>query len=348
MSEALPLGGPVRPRPTLHHVAELAGVSAKTVSRVMNGERYVAAETVTRVRDAARSLDYHPDLNAGSLRRNDRRTGTIGLLVSGVDNPFSGIVHRAVEDVARLHATAVVTSSIEDDPAREREVVSALMRRRVDGLIVMPAASDQAYLEPNLERGMSFVFVDREPAGLAADCVVADNTEGAARATRHLLDHGHRRIAFLGDLSGLQTMQSRRRGYIEELMRADCLVPELIVEGSHDPASARDAVLRLLGLDHPPTAIFSAQNLVTAGAVRALHECGREWDVALISFDDLELGDVLKPGLSTLAQDPYTIGRIAAERLFARLEGDVSPASRIVVPTRFIERGSGEIVPAGN
>lgn len=343
MSEIPSFDSLAGPRPTIHHVAELAGVSAKTVSRVMNGERYVAVKTVARVREAARSLDYHPDLLAGNLRRTDRRTGTVGLLVSGVDNPFSSVLHREVENVARARGNAVITSSIDDDPKREREVVAALTRRRVDGLIVMPAASSQAYLGPHLARGMSFVFVDREPVGFAGDSVLADNADGAARATRHLLEHGHRRIAFLGDLPALQTMQSRFSGYLAELERVGCFDPTLVLDGLHGTGLAREATLALLRGANRPTAIFAAQNLITLGAVQALHAAGLEREVALVSFDDVVLGDVLKPGLTAVAQEPQEVGRIAAERLFARLDGDDSPVERIIVPTRLVARGSGEI-----
>lgn len=310
----------------------------------MNGERYVAEKTSERVREAAETLDYHPDLLAGNLRRTDRRTGTIGLLVSGVDNPFSSVIHRMVEDVAREHSAAVIASSIDNDPLREREVVAALTRRRVDGLIMMPAAESQAYLGPHLARGMSFVFVDREPVGFAADSVVADNLEGASRAVRHLLSYGHRRIAFLGDLPTLQTMQARKQGYLDELSRGGVQADSsLVAAGLHGSAAAREATLHMMRQDDPPTAIFSAQNLVTVGVLQALHELGQECDVALVGFDDVLLGDMLKPGLTVIAQDPRNVGRIAAERLFARLDGNAEPPAKTVLRTTLIERGSGEI-----
>jgi len=335
-----------RSRPTMRHVAALAGVGVKTVSRVINGEPNVSAATTAKVLEAARTLDFQPDLHAGNLRRADGRSRTLGLLVGSVDNPFAGAVHRAVEDVALERGVAVFASSLDDDPEREQVAVAAFLRRRVDGLILTTVSDSQAYLAPELRRGTPVVFVDREPAGVTSDSVVSDNADGAALATRHLLEQGHRRVAYLGDRSGIQTARERRRGFLDELGQhgvATRAVP--VIEGLHDEETARLATLALFETDLPPTAIFSAQNLVTIGVVRALRQLGRQRDVALVGFDDVPLGDLLDPGITVVAQDPQSIGRTAAERVFARLDGDDTPATRTIVPTRLIERGSGELPP---
>ncbi|ANJ28717.1 LacI family transcriptional regulator [Agromyces aureus] len=330
----------------MRHVATLAGVGVKTVSRVINGEPNVSAATSAKVLAAARSLDYQPDLHAGNLRRADGRTRTLGLLVGSVDNPFAGAVHRAVEDAALDHGVSVFASSLDDDPEREQAAVAAFLRRRVDGLILTTVSESQSYLAPEVRRGTPVVFVDREPAGIASDAVVSDNTDGAALATRHLLAHGHRRLAYLGDRSDIRTAQERRRGFLDELGRAGIATGDVpVIEGIHDEETARLATLALFDTDEPPTAIFGAQNLVTIGVIRALRELGRHRDTALIGFDDVPLGDLLDPGVTVIAQDPHTIGRLAAERVFARLDGDESPAARVVVPTVLIERGSGELPP---
>lgn len=330
----------------MRHVAALAGVGVKTVSRVINGEPNVSAATIAKVNAAARTLDYQPDLHAGNLRRADGRTRTLGLLVGSVDNPFAGAVHRAVEDAALARGVAVFASSLDDDPAREQEAVSAFLRRRVDGLILTTVTESQGYLAPELRRGTPVVFVDREPAGITSDSVVSDNAEGAAVATRHLLERGHRRVAYLGDRPLIQTARERRRGFLEELGRAGVATRDVpVVEGLHDAASAHAATLALFDDPNPPTAIFSSQNLVSLGVIHALRELGLHREIALVSFDDLPLADLLDPGITVVAQDPQQIGRIAAERVFARLDGDDSPAVRTIVPTRLIERGSGELPP---
>lgn len=341
---------PVGPsqRPTMRHVAALAGVGVKTVSRVINGEPNVSEATIARVQAAAASLHYQPDLHAGNLRRNDRRTHTLALLVGSVANPFSGALHRAVEDAAAQRGMAVFASSLDDDPARERGLVSAFLSRRVDGLILTTVSKSQGYLLPEQERGTPLVFVDREPVGIEADAIVSDNASGAASATRHLIEHGHRRIAYLGDRLDIQTARERHRGFLEELGRAGISTSSLpVIDNLHDENSARDAVNRLLDSDNPPTAIFSSQNLVTIGAVRALRDHDAHRRVALVGFDDVPLADLLEPGITVVAQDPQRIGELAAERMFARLDGDTSADRRYVVPTTLIVRGSGEIRPRG-
>jgi DNA-binding LacI/PurR family transcriptional regulator len=344
LSSSRPETAAVRGRPTMRHVAALAGVGIKTVSRVVNGEPNVSEATIARVMEAARTLDYQPDLHAGNLRRADGRTRTLGLLVGSVSNPFSGAVHRAVEEAGISRGIAVFASSLDDDPEREEASVSAFLRRRVDGLILTTISRSQSYLAAEMGRGTPIVFVDREPAGVTADTVVSDNAAGAALATRHLLEHGHRHIAYLGDRADIQTARERRRGFLEELGRAGVATSAIpVVENLHDEATSFDALLGLLTSDDPPTAVFSAQNLVTVGAVRALRARDLHKRVALIGFDDVPLADLLDPGVTVVAQNPQRIGQLAAERVFARLDGDTAPGQRHIVPTRLIARGSGEI-----
>jgi LacI family transcriptional regulator len=336
----------LQPRPTIRHVAALAGVGTKTVSRVINGEPNVSPATAAKVLAAAQSLHYLPDLHAGNLRRSDRKTKTLGLLVGNVGNPFAGAVHRAIEDAAAVRGVAVFASSLDDDPEREVAIVSALLRRRVDGLILTTASKNQSYLLPEQERGTRLVFVDREPVGIDADAVVSDNAAGSSAATRHLIEHGHRRIAFLGDRSQIQTARERQRGFLDELGRAGIPTSTAtIIEGLNNEDKARAAMTALLDSSNVPTAIFSSQDLVTIGAIRALRDRGMHRSVAMVGFDDFDLADLLEPGITVVAQNPKRIGALAAERLFARIDGDDQADRTYIVPTTLIPRGSGEIGP---
>lgn len=331
----------------MQQVAALAGVGLKTVSRVINGEPYVSAAVAERVRRAAEQLDYRPNPHAGGLRRKERRHPSIGLLVSSVANPFAAALHRGVEDVAHLHDAAVFASSLDDDPQRERGMVQAFLARRLDALILTTVQPSQAYLLPEQRHGTPFVFVDRSPSGIDADTVSSDNRGGAAAGAAHLAAHGHRRIAFLSDRSDIKTAIDRREGFLAALERVGVAASALpVVTGLHDEAAAERAVLELLRSDAPPTALFPAQNLVTIGAVRALRRLGLQHEIALVGFDDLPLAELLEPALTVVAQDPEKIGALAAERVFARLAGDDSPARNYTIPTRLIVRGSGEIPPA--
>ena len=160
-------------------------------------------------------LNYRRDMAAGSLRRSDRRSLTLGLLLANVANPFDAALHRAAEDVAQELGVSVLSASLDERAEREQPFVHALATRRIDGLILMPASHDHAYLAAEIAAGMSIVFVDRPPEGLDADCVVVDNQGGARQAVEHLASFGHRRIAFLGDRPTLSTASARLDGFLQ-------------------------------------------------------------------------------------------------------------------------------------
>jgi LacI family transcriptional regulator len=321
-------------------------VGLKTVSRVVNSEPGVSPGLEAKVRRAIAQLGYQRDVNAATLRRLGRKTQTIGLVLEDVSNPFSSALHRAVEDAARERGVLVFAGSCDEDAARERELIASFRERRVDGILVVPASRDHTYLYDERRAGTALVFVDRPASHLDADTVVSDNLRGARQAVRHLLERGHRRIGFLGDLLSIATAQQRLSGYTRELESAGIDLDAALVRTElRDPEAAARAVAELLALPEPPTALFTAQNLLTIGGVRALRAAGRERRIALIGFDDVSLADMLDPPVSVVAQDPQAMGRAAAERLFRRLDGDVSPAVHVVVPVTLIARGSGEIPP---
>ncbi|SED64633.1 LacI family DNA-binding transcriptional regulator [Jiangella alba] len=343
-----PATTPYRPRATLRDVAAMAGVSMKTVSRVVNGESGVTPQKVDAVRLAVSRLDYRPNVSASALRRSSGRTAAIGTVLEDLANPFSSVLLRAVEDVANERRVLILAGSVDEDQQRERALVRAFTERRVDGLIIAPVGEDQGYLRAEMEAGTPLVFVDRQPQGLLADCVLSDNEAGARDAVHHLADAGHRRIAYLGDLELIPTAQQRFAGYQRALLeRGLASAPAHVVHDLHtvdDAARATTALLRRPG-DDAPTALFASQNLVTIGAITALQELGLEHRVALIGFDDFPLADLLQPRVSVIAQDPAAMGRAAAELLFQRLDGDRGRSRRLLLPTTTVPRGSGEIAP---
>lgn len=209
----------------------------------------------------------------------------------------------------------------------------------------MTGAADQGYLQLEREQGTPIVFVDRPPVGLRADAILADNFEASVRATRHLLESGHRRIAHLGDELSIATAVESRRGFLAAMNQAGVAVTALPTYDLASPQEARRAVHELMALPEPPTALFASQNLVTIGAVRALHDLDLQYRVALLGFDDIVLADVVEPPITVMAQDPARIGALAAERVFARLDGDTSAESTTIVPATLVVRGSGEIAP---
>jgi LacI family transcriptional regulator len=333
-----------RDRPTMRDVAALAGVGIKTVSRVFNDVPTVAPDLVLRVRAAADKLGYRPNLTAANLRRTGGRTNTIGLLLEDVSNPFSSVVHRAVENYARGQNVLVLAGSLDEDPERERGLTRTLIDRRVDGVIIMPASEDHLYLVPEQRAGVSFVFIDRPPSPLLADAVLSDNRGGARAAVRHLLGGGRTRVAYLGDDLGVYTARQRFAGYEDALTEAGLAPrPDLVRHGLRTAAQARDVALEVLASGEPD-AIFSSQNLVTIGVVGALHELRLQHVIALVGFDDVPLANVVEPGVTVMAQDPAAIGSEAARLLFERMNGDSSPPAIHTLPTRLIRRGSGELL----
>jgi LacI family transcriptional regulator len=333
-------------RPTMKEVAAVAGVSLSTVSRVVNGDASVRADLAERVRKAVELLGYRQNLTATNLRRADGLSASIGLILEDVSNPFFSALQRGVEDVARERGVLTFAGSSDERPARERELAEAFAARGVDGLVVAPTPSDQSYLLRDRASGTALVFVDRPPRFIDADAVLSDNAGGAEVAVSHLVAAGHRRIGFIGDRPVLSTAADRLRGYEQALARhAIDPDPALVRHVLDATADAYRAARDLLEGDNPPTALFTSQNFVTIGAVRAVHELGLQNEIALVGFDDVVLGDVVRPGLTVVAQDPAAIGRAAAELLFARLDGDNGPSRRVVLPTTLIARGSGELPP---
>lgn len=318
----------------------------KTVSRVVNNEPGVSEDLTQRVRWAIAQLGYHHNLTASSLRRSDQRTATIGLLLADVSNPFSGALHRAIEDVARRHGVAVVAGSLDEDPERERELVNAFAGRRVDGLVIAPAGQNHSYLLNESRAGTAIVFVDRPPAFFDGDVVLADNRAGAFTGVRHLVQHGHTRIGLLGDLRSIYTARERSMGANDAAVAAGLALEDRYVRMDlHDVDSAEAATIELLSGAEPPTALFASQNLVTIGAIRALRRLQLHAKVALVGFDDFPLADLLEPGVTVVAQDPAAMGRVAAEELFRRIAGDQTASRHHVIPSRLLARGSGEIAP---
>jgi LacI family transcriptional regulator len=330
-------------RPTMRDVADAAGVSLKTVSRVFNREPNVRVDVRERVEGAAVAMGFRRNMTAKNLRTGEA-VSSIGLVIADLLNPFYAAIATAVEAVANRHMATMIIGSSAEDPARERQIVTELLERHVDGLIVVPTGLDHRYLEPRRRLGVHVVFVDRPGNGIEADSVVLDNVEGARRATEHLLGSGHRRIGFVGDSEIVQTAQERLAGYRIALDEAGVgFDPALVAFGSPRSELAEVAARRLLSAENPPTAIFAENNRNCIGVVRAIRALDRP--VGVVGFDDFELADLLTVPVTVVGYDPGELGRAGAELLFSRMGGDLRPPQRIVIPTRLIVRGSGELRP---
>lgn len=334
-------------RPTMRDVALAAGVSLKTVSRVLNGEPGVIGTTAQRVRAAVTDLGFTRNDIAAGLRRRGQATASLGLVIEDVANPFYSVLTRAVEAAARERGFLLFAGSSAADPKQERSLVQAFCARRVDGLIIVPAGTagtDQAYLAAEIALGTAVVFADRAPSNIEADAVVVANVDGARAGVSHLVAQGHRRIAFIGDAAGISTAVERLQGYRDALAQHGIRVDKTLIRlGSHDADAAEHAVRALLSLRNPPTAVFTGNNLLTVGAYRALRAHRRP--VALVGFDDFDLADLLDPPVTVIAHDAAALGRACAGLLFARLDEPNHPPQIVTLPTNLIVRGSGEVAP---
>jgi LacI family transcriptional regulator len=327
-------------------VAALAGVAIKTVSRVVNGEPDVGVETRARIEAAIEQLNYRHNAAASFIRRRSARTASIGLIVEDLANPFAAVLARVVQDYAQERQHLVLIGSSDCVPQRERELVTEFVSRRVDGLVVMPADVDESYLERERARGVPVVFVDRPGRGIEADTVLSDNANSMHNAVRHLAEHGHRSIGYIGDRRRLYTAAQRIRGYRAGMRALTGHVDErYVITDVRTRAEANRAAAALLDLDPPPTALLCGSDLLTSGALQVLQARGLRDTVAVVGFDDYNLAELLAPALTVLDMDIATLGRLATERLFQRLAGDVTDYERLVVPMTLIPRGSGEIPP---
>jgi LacI family transcriptional regulator len=327
-------------------VAARAGVSLKTVSRVVNAEPHVSADLDARVRRAIAELNYRPDRRARDLAATSAGR-LIGFVQADAANPFFALVHRGLEDATRERGVLVLSGSTDADPGREATLVETLIEFRVEGLVIAVAEGSDDLLLREIDEGTPVVCVDRLLPGTPCDVVVSDNRSSTRAAVTHLHKIGHRRIAFLGGDQAVWTARERLGGYREALHEAGS-GPDagLEIVDVGDVARAAEATQRLLAGVRPPTAIFAAQDRITIGAVAALHDLGLHHEIALFGFDEIPFAEQLSPSVAVIAQDPYEMGRRAGQLLLDRMSGGPRrETSRTVVDAPLRYRQSGDIKP---
>jgi LacI family transcriptional regulator len=337
-------------RVTIRDVAEKAGVSAMTVSRVVNESPRVNHATRRRVEAAIAELGYVPNRLARGLIR--RKTGALGVIVPDVANPFFTLVVRGAEEVAWRAGYHVILCNTQADLERERGYLEDMLSFQVEGLLIAPVGDrSRPHLRVLTRNNVPFVLIDRSIPGYDGDLVQGDSVAGARRLVEHVIELGHRRIAMITETDQVSTARDRLLGYREALEHAGIeFRPELVAETSAvDPRGAHGATLALLDLPEPPTAIFSVNNIAVVGVAEAARERGLQipGDLALVCFDDIEHASRFHPFLTVMAQPAETFGTIATQLLLDRLGGRVAERRRIVVlPADFIVRvSSGAALP---
>lgn len=318
----------------MRDVAARAGVSAKTVSRVFNDDVHVLPETRARVEAALRELNYVPNSVPTTFRKG--RAPVVGVVVPDLLDPFFAAVAESVNRVAIENGMSTVVTSV-GDAEREREVVDRLLGQSLSGLVIAPVATDNSYLDRWCDR-LPIVFVDRGPTGVRADSFLEDDEGGTRMAVEYLIDHGHTRIAFIGDVPDVPTSRNRLLGYRGMLDERGLPQPEgYVVFGALDRDSSSEIVAGLVALDEPPTAIVSSN----ARSSMALAPALRDQRFAVVGFGDFPMADMITPAMTVIDQDPELLGEHAARRVFDRLAHPKRRfRRRTVLPVRLVERDS--------
>jgi LacI family transcriptional regulator len=324
-------------------VAAEAHVSVKTVSRVVNGESSVRADTEARVRAVIERIGF--GRHGGTRDLPQGRTQMIGLVVEDLANPFYSQIGAAVEREARIRRHQLITASAEGSPSRQRVLLEGLVSRRVDGLVIVPA-DDTPTTDPTVRAsGIPVVYVDRPVRGEAADTVLSDNAGGVRSAVEHLVAHGHRGIGFLGDLAEFWTARRRREAFERVHSSLDLPGQPRVLMGPHTVESLMSLLDDWCAGPRPVTAVVTGNNRVTIATLYALRRANRT--LGLVGYDDFELAGLIDPAVTVIHQDPAALGQKAANQLFARLLGDESPPQTVVMPTRLIARASGRLLAPG-
>ncbi|GIL14046.1 MAG: LacI family transcriptional regulator [Chloroflexota bacterium] len=332
---------------TIGDVAKRAGVSAMTVSRVINNSGYISQETRERVEQAIAELGYVPNALARSLRF--KRTKTIALILTDITNPFFTTLARGIEDAASEQGFSVIFCNTDESQDEEAEYLSVVVQKQVDGVLLVPASSSSESVTFLRDRGVPCVLLDRRLPGAAVDTVRGDSEAGAYQLTRHLLDLGHRRIALLNGPSSVSTAEDRLAGYRRALDEAGLSSAASVYEGSYTVEGGYRTAKKMLAAAPRPTAVFAANNFIAIGALRVLREAGLRVpdNLSLVAFDDLPTTMMIDPFFTVIGQPAYEMGQRATQLLLEHLAGQ-SPAEpqEIVLPAQLIVRRSSGPPPA--
>lgn len=324
---------------TIREVAQAANVSQATAARALGQYGYVSDDARERVERAATKLGYVPNSVARALASG--ATKAVGLVVGDIENPFFAAAARGLTDQVEAHGHSVLLANSDEDLGREKIAVETLLARQVDGLVVVPSSEAlEQHLDGAAQAG-PLVLLDREVDGLGVDSVTADNVGGARAATEHLIGHGHTRIGFVSDSLEISSSSLRLQGYREALEASGIdFDASLVSIGGPTADEGYRASLELLEREQHLSALFTANNFMTLGAMHALRSLDLSIPdaVALVGFDDLEWTTLVDPPVTVISQPAAEIGREAARLLIARLEGEDGPPQRVRIDTELIIR----------
>ncbi len=333
---------------TIKDVASRAGVSFTTVSHVLNGTRFVSADSRLRVVEAIEALKYVPSALARSLKSN--KTGTVGMLIPNCSNPYFAEIIRGIEDACFSTNFNVILCNSDDDSEKQRKYIRVLVEKQVDGLIVFSLGRDLQLGDQLKQTGMPYVILDREVAGAEADLVEVNHEQGARLATQHLIELGHRRIACITGPLEVASAQQRLEGYRRAMNESGLTInAEWEIEGGFTSEKSFTSMQQLLNMAPSPSAVFACNDLMAIGALCAINERQLRvpQDISLVGFDDIALAAYMSPPLTTIAQPKHLLGSIAANILLARIAQPELPLRREVLQPNLLLRQSTMVCSDG-
>lgn len=306
---------------SIKDIARLAQVSHSTVSRALRNSPSVGRQTTERIQAIARQSGYRVSAVARSLVTS--KTKTIGVVVTTIRDPFVAEVVAGIEEMAIRHGYSVFLANCNADPVREAKVVESFEERRVDGIIVTASRVGALYMSHLSKMNIPIVLINNFQ-GEFVYSIGIDNLTASRDAAAHLIDLGHRRIAYIGDRYGFQSDTDRFGGYRQALERADIpFGPELVAHGDGTPAGGEQAMQEILSLPQRPTAVFCYNDMSALGALRAIrnHHLSVPQDISVVGFDDLFLASYSYPPLTTVRQPKEHMGRVATKIVLKLLSG---------------------------
>ncbi|MBN1414490.1 MAG: LacI family DNA-binding transcriptional regulator [Bacteroidales bacterium] len=327
----------------LKKVAEKAGVSIATVSRVVNNSPNVNPETRIKIEKIIKDLKYSPNRVAKRLRNRNASGNLLGVLIPDIQNPFYVEVLRGIEDIAYKKKYALIVCNFSQDENKEKMYLDILQSESVDGLIAAPTHEHDQKVINLVKTGLPIVCVDRGLVDVDVDVVLVENRKGAYSAVDYLAKKGYRRIAYISGIPKLPSSRDRELGYRDALEANKLPVcSELIRYGDSRHESGVKLCAELLELPDPPDALFTGNNLITLGALETIHKKGLKipGDIAVLGFDDMYWSISLNPPLTAVRQPAYEIGKCAAEQLISRITNPDRPTSSMVLKTELMIRNS--------
>ena len=325
---------------SIKDIARLAGVSHSTVSRALRHSPLRPATTARRIQRIAKEAGYSASAVARSLVT--KKTEAVGVVVTSIADPFNGEVVQGLEEEANRHGYSVILATSQADPEREMKVVRSFRERRVDGIVVASSRVGAHYLPLLKELEAPVVLLNNQHPSEFVYSVTIDNPDGGYQATRHLIELGHRRIAYLGDQFGLQSDTERFAGFKRAMAEAKLPVKrDYVLRGDGKPEKGRERAAELLDRKKPPTAIFCYNDMTALGALEEAAARGLEpgRNLSVVGFDDLFFAGLLKPGLTTIRQPKRELGRRAMALLLALLRGEEAERTA-VIRGELVVRGS--------